>query len=98
MRLTTPDNIVYSCQKVARPPKMNNKNGKTWDVYARVAIDGTTTKLMLDTTWGEFFYFYVQGQCYKIRMQWSYKQKQYYQNVLDFVDQVDNEVRFCTIF
>lgn len=46
-------------------PKMTNHAGRTWD-HAYVTLpNGEKVKAHFDTTWGEFFYFQMDGKWYR---------------------------------
>lgn len=54
---------VSKCKK----PKMSDHRGRTWDT-GKLIINEKETKVWLDTTWGEYIYFQIESNWYKVRM------------------------------
>ena len=70
---------VVKCRK----PKLNSSaKGATWD-YDRHYIDGRQIMIWIETSWGDYAYFQLDGQWYKFRMQSSYRSYEMHDN-LDF--------------
>lgn len=51
-----------------KKPKMKCHRGRTWDSGDVILPSGDTTPGYLDTTWGERFYFSLDGQWYAGRI------------------------------
>jgi len=49
-----------------RKPKMSDHKGATWDYIHIVLKDGKRIKGYLDTTWGNYVYFPLNGKWKKV--------------------------------
>lgn len=47
---------------------MTNHRGRTWDSVRCILPDGAETKAYLDTTWGRYAYFVMNGHWRKVSL------------------------------
>lgn len=68
-------------------PKMRDKNGRTWDQCDVILSDGTKIVGYLDTSWGHYFYFQLEGAWRKGKMDTFDKPTQGFINIFEFPQQ-----------
>ena len=76
------DTIKIKASKCRKPKFNSQAKGATWD-FDRHYVDGNQIMIWIETSWGDYAYFQLDGQWYKFRMQSSYREREMNDN-LDF--------------
>lgn len=58
----------FICAIKCKRPKMKDHRGRTWDHSEKFIVNNQEMSGFLDTTWGEYIYFTIENQWYKVSL------------------------------